>query len=222
MSLDDIDHVRTSLVECARRAAQAGFDGVEVHAANGYLLDQFITRYGNQRTDQYGGSPENRARFTAEVIAAIRGAMGDDFVVGVRMSQAKVNDFDYRWQGVDEASRLLGTVAGSGAHYVHVASEGVSWENSAFLEEGVSVTGLAREVCKVPVIANGALGEPGEAARLVREGHADLISLGESALANADWPNVVALGKPLNSFDIEMLKPEVTIENALAWRRSKG
>lgn len=222
MSMDDIGYIRDSFVECARRAAQAGFDGVEVHAANGYLFDQFITRYGNQRTDQYGGSPENRARLTAEVIAAIREDRGDGFVVGVRVSQAKVNDFDYRWQGVDEATRLLATVADGGPHYVHVASEGVSWRNSAFLDEGMSVTSLAREVCKVPVIANGALGEPAEAARLIHEGHADLISLGESALANPDWPHRVASGKPLDSFDIAMLKPEVTIENALAWRGSRG
>lgn len=222
MSMDDIEYIRDSFVECARRAAQAGFDGVEVHAANGYLFDQFITRYGNQRTDQYGGSPENRARLTAEVIAAIREDRGDGFVVGVRVSQAKVNDFDYRWQGVDEATRLLATVADGGPHYVHVASEGVSWRNSAFLDEGMSVTSLAREVCKVPVIANGALGEPAEAARLIHEGHADLISLGESALANPDWPHRVASGKPLDSFDIAMLKPEVTIENALAWRGSRG
>lgn len=220
MTPADIGYVLTSFVECARRAARAGFDGVEVHAANGYLLDQFITRYGNQRSDQYGGSPENRARLATEVIASIREAMGDEFVVGVRVSQAKVNDFDYRWEGEDEASRLLRTIAGGGPHYVHVASEGVSWKDSAVLDEGMSVTGLARDVCEVPVIANGALGDPSEAARLVREGHADLISLGESALANPDWPNLVASGKPLNSFDIGMLKPEVTIENALAWRRT--
>jgi 2,4-dienoyl-CoA reductase-like NADH-dependent reductase (Old Yellow Enzyme family) len=98
LSLAEIDEVVAGFVAAAGRAADAGFDGVEVHAANGYLLDQFITDYTNLRTDEYGGPVGNRIRLTARVVAAIRSAW-PDLLVGVRISQTKVNDFTYRWPG---------------------------------------------------------------------------------------------------------------------------
>ncbi len=83
---------------CAERQ-RAGFDGVEIHGANGYLLDQFLTDYLNQRTDSYGGSPENRVRFAAEICRDVRDAVGPDMTVGIRISQSKVSDNDHRWSG---------------------------------------------------------------------------------------------------------------------------
>jgi 2,4-dienoyl-CoA reductase-like NADH-dependent reductase (Old Yellow Enzyme family) len=95
----DLDRVVDGFVAAALNALRAGFDGVEVHAANGYLLDQFLTDYTNQRTDSYGGSVSNRIRLTARVTAAIASAVPADFLVGVRLSQTKVNDLVYRWPG---------------------------------------------------------------------------------------------------------------------------
>ena len=219
MNDDDIEDALAGIATSARRAEEAGFDGVEIHAANGYLLDQFMTRYSNFRQDQYGGSPENRARLAAEAVRRAKEGTGPDFIVGIRISQAKVNDMTYRWQDVAEATALMQTISAADPSYVHVASEGVSWEETSFLTPSVTTTGLAREVCGVPVIANGGLGDPRTAARLLDEGHADLISLGEAALANPDWPKRVANGSQLRPFDSGMLSPEVTVENTQRWRR---
>jgi len=83
----DIHQVIDGFVEAARRARTAGFDGVEVHGANGYLLDQFLTTYTNRRTDEYGGPPENRVRLVVELLQAVHAGVGSDFPVGVRVSQ---------------------------------------------------------------------------------------------------------------------------------------
>lgn len=219
MDGDDIEDALAGFASSARRAEEAGFDGVEIHAANGYLLDQFMTRYANFREDQYGGSPENRARLAADAVRRAKECTGPEFIVGIRISQAKVNDVTYRWQDVAEATALMQTISAADPSYVHVASEGVSWANASFLTPSVTTTGLAREVCGVPVIANGGLGDPRAAARLLDEGHADLISLGEPALANPDWPKRLANGLQMRPFDKDMLSPEVTVENTQRWRR---
>jgi 2,4-dienoyl-CoA reductase-like NADH-dependent reductase (Old Yellow Enzyme family) len=107
MGTADIEVAVDGFAQSALRAFAAGFDGIEVHAANGYLLDQFITRYTNIRTDRYGGTAADRARLTAEVVTAIKAAtagIAPAFIVGVRLSQTKVNDFEYRWGGRAEAA----------------------------------------------------------------------------------------------------------------------
>ena len=94
-----MEEVRQGFVAAALGARDAGFDGVEIHGANGYLLDEFLTDYLNRRTDEYGGSPENRVRFAAEICRAVREAVGPDMTVGIRISQSKVSDHDHRWAG---------------------------------------------------------------------------------------------------------------------------
>jgi 2,4-dienoyl-CoA reductase-like NADH-dependent reductase (Old Yellow Enzyme family) len=219
MNDEDIEDVLAGIGTSAQRAEEAGFDGVEIHAANGYLFDQFMTRYANLREDRYGGSPENRARLAADAVRRARKCTGPNFIVGIRISQAKVNDVTYRWQDVSEATALMQTISAAEPSYVHVASEGVSWAETSYLTPSVTTTGLARDVFGVPVIANGGLGDPRTAAQLLDEGHADLISLGESALANPDWPKRVANGSKMRAFDKDMLSPEVTVENTQRWRR---
>lgn len=122
MSLGDIDDVVRGFGDAARRALRAGFDGIEIHSANGYLLDQFVTRYTNQRTDEYGGSDANRIRLTARIVSEVRRILPEEFVVGVRLSQTKVNDLTYRWSGAAEAETHFLAVADAGASYIHVAS----------------------------------------------------------------------------------------------------
>ena len=95
----DIDSVVQGFADAAARAQAAGFDGVELHAANGYLLDQFLTAYTNIRDDEFGGAVVNRIRLTARIVAEIGERIEGDFVRGVRLSQTKVNDFTYRWPG---------------------------------------------------------------------------------------------------------------------------
>ncbi|MEW1685742.1 NADH:flavin oxidoreductase [Streptomyces sp. NPDC093594] len=218
MSDKDIEQVIAGFVESAQAARTAGFTGVEVHAANGYLLDQFLTPYTNTRTDQFGGSITHRVRLTASVIAAIRAAIPDPgFWVGVRLSQGKVNDHDYRWeQGAEEAALIFATV--SNATYIHIAGEGSGWQEGALLDNGETITALARRVTQKPVIANGSLADPALSARVVQEGHADLISIGRSALANPDYPAKLARGIDPTAFDPAMLAPKVTLANTATWK----
>ncbi|MET9669349.1 NADH:flavin oxidoreductase [Streptomyces sp. NPDC006475] len=217
LTAQDIEEVTTGFVNSALAAKAAGFAGVEVHAANGYLLDQFLTPYTNTRTDEFGGSVTNRVRLTASIISSIRSAIPDpEFWVGVRLSQGKVNDHDYRWeQGAEEAALIFASV--SHATYLHIAGEGSGWEESALLDNGETITALARRVTQKPVIANGNLADADLAARVVTEGHADLISLGRTALANPDYPAKLARGSEPAVFDPAMLAPKVTLANAQTW-----
>ncbi len=198
----------------ARRAHDAGFDGVEIHAANGYLLDQFITAYTNQRPDEYGGRPANRIRLTVEVIEAVRARVPADFAVGVRLSQTKVNDVEYRWSGRAEAAIYFAAVAAAGADYLHIASEGRDWRATAMIEPALSLTALARMVTGLPVIANGGMHDPDRAADVLRDGHADLLAIGSGALANPDWPARLAAGRGIDAFDHRILHPRASLDNA--------
>ncbi|GCE51417.1 hypothetical protein KTH_62860 [Thermosporothrix hazakensis] len=100
--------------------------------------------------------------------------------------------------------------------YLHLASEGLNWNEIALPGEGVTITQLAHKVAQVPVIANGGMHKPALTAEILEGGHGDLI-----ALANPDWPRRLAEGQPIESFDHQMLEPMATIENALCWLARK-
>ncbi|WP_433250009.1 tRNA-dihydrouridine synthase [Streptosporangium sp. CA-135522] len=222
MTQEDIAEAVAGFVAAAKNAQAAGFDGVEIHGANGYLLDQFLTDYTNRRTDGYGGSVAGRVRLTAEVTTAVRAAVGPDFCVGVRLSQTKVNDFEYRWPGgAEEAKLIFARLAEAGATYLHVASEGRDWVETARLDGGQTITALAREVSGLPVIANGNMHHTGQGARVIAEGHADLLSIARGALANPDLPKRLAAGTDLEAFDHAMLHPMVHLRNARQWAESR-
>ncbi|WAL65996.1 NADH:flavin oxidoreductase [Amycolatopsis cynarae] len=216
MTAAQIDSAVNGFVDAAKRAHRAGFDGVEIHAANGYLLDQFITRYTNTRTDEYGGDSAGRIRLTGRVLAAIRSALPAEFVVGVRLSQTKVNDMRYRWSGRAEAAVYFAAVAEAGADFIHIASEGRNWHETAMLDAETSVTALARAVTGLPVIANGGMHRPELAEELLRTGQADLVSLGGGALANPDWPHRLRDGRPIEEFDHHVLNPSADLDSVRA------
>lgn len=221
MSDDDIETAVQGFAAAAVNARRAGFDGVEVHAANGYLLDQFLTDYTNLRDDSYGGQVSHRIRLTAQVVERIRALVPDEgFVLGVRLSQTKVNDFQYRWAGADDARVVFTSLADAGADYLHIASEGRDWIETARLDDGDTITALAKKVTGLPVIANGGMHDLDQAAQLLEGGHADVLSLGRGALANPDLPNKVAGGHELETFDHAMLQPRASLENAEQWRRN--
>ncbi|WP_394833464.1 NADH:flavin oxidoreductase [Pendulispora rubella] len=216
---DDFRDITEDFVRAALRARDAGFDGVEVHAANGYLFDQFLTTYTNTRTDAYGGSVENRIRFTVDVVRAITKAVGPSFVVGVRLSEAKVNDKSYTWPGgAEEARTIFAAIRDAGASYLHIAAEGRDFAFSARLRDGLTLTQLARQATGLPVIANGSLHDGARAARALEDGHADILALGRAAIANPDWPSRLAQGRPFETFDPAILHPAASLENAASWR----
>ena len=223
MTDDDIRSVTNGFADAAARAVAAGFDGVEVHAANGYLLDQFLTVYTNQRVDAHGGDVADRIRLTAEVVVAIRDRVGADVPIGLRSSQTKVNDFAYRWPGgAADAEVVFTALARAGVDYLHVASEGRDFIDTARLSDGRTITALAREVAGVPVMANGGMHDPRQAADVLDGGHADLLSVARGALANPDLPERLASGTELTPFDHAMIQPMATIGNTRSWSTARS
>lgn len=212
MTLAEITAAIDGFAAAAVRAREAGFDGVELHGANGYLLDQFLTEHTNRREDGYGGALAQRLRLGVEVIAAVREAVGAGFPVGYRVSQGKVNDFGHKWRGAEaDAALVFRALSAAPIDYLHT-TEFEAWQPA--FGEGPSLAALARRYGSVPVIANGSLHDPARAAGMVARGEADLIALGRGALSNADWPRRVRDGLPLEEFDRTLLSPLADLANA--------
>jgi 2,4-dienoyl-CoA reductase-like NADH-dependent reductase (Old Yellow Enzyme family) len=217
---DDIRLAVEGFADTARRARECGFDGVEVHGANGYLLDQFLTDYANGRDDAYGGDTGGRFRLTAEVVEAVRRSVGTDYPVGVRVSQAKVNDFEHKWAGGEaDAEVVFRSLAAAGADYVHT-TEFRAWQPA--FGDGPSLAALAKAHSGLPVIANGSLHEDRRAAEAVAGGGADFAALGRGALAVADWPDRLRRGAELPTFDPAILQPIADLDNAEALMRRRA
>lgn len=221
MTVEQVQEVVAGFAASAELAVAAGFDGVEVHAANGYLLDQFITPHTNDRTDRYGGSPAARTEVTREVAAAVRATTGAGTLVGVRLSQAKVNDSHHRWQDREEAEQILGTVAAAGPDYLHLAGEGRAWTESGRAADGTALGPLARQIGGVPVMVNGGLHDPELAERVLQTGHADMVSLGRGALADPAWPHAVAAGRVPRPFEARLISPSASLHNTRAAHASR-
>ncbi|EGA91263.1 putative NADH-dependent flavin oxidoreductase [Planococcus donghaensis MPA1U2] len=212
MTKEDISQLITSFVSSAKNAKEAGFDGVEIHGANGYILDQFLTDYTNHRTDEYGGSTENRLRLIIEVIEAVRDTVGSDFPVGIRIAQAKVNDADYKWaNGIDDAKLIFSRIGQAGVDYIHTSEPNAT--EAAFPESPSTLVELAKKYGNTVAIANGALENPQLVESLLSKGKADLVTIGKGALANQDWPNKILSGQELEVFDFQKtLLPKATLK----------
>ncbi|MGH6672576.1 MAG: NAD(P)-binding protein, partial [Xanthobacteraceae bacterium] len=189
-------------VAAALRAQHAGFDCVEIHAAHGYLISQFHAPFENRRTDEYGGSLENRARFGLEILRAVKAALPDMGVI-YRLS---VEDFFDGGLTFDEGRQIAIWAAQSGADGLHISAghyrslpsaqivlPPMSYPDATFL-------GFAAEVKKhvgVPVIAVGRLGDPALAEAAVASGKTDFIALGRTLVADPQWAAKVARGEPV-------------------------
>ena len=218
MSQADIDEALGGFAASASRAKDAGFDGVEIHAANGYLLDQFLTEGLNVRTDAYGGSLTRRLRLLQDVVGAVRQAVGGEFVIGVRISQGKVNDFHHTWSGGErDAATLFGALGALPIDYLHVTAF-EAWRPA--FGDGPSLAALAKRHVPVPVLANGSLEAPERAAALLHAGEADAISIGRGALTHPDWPRRVQAGQAIEAFDREWLSPIADLATAERQRRA--
>jgi len=218
MSLSDIDNVLQGFASAAGRAKDAGFDGVEIHGANGYLLDQFLTDYTNKRTDQYGGELRNRLRIYTEIVAAVRAAVGEDFLVGVRFSQKKVNDSHYCWPKEELAAREIFTsIAASGIDFLHITEPDIA--QSAF-NGSDSLVNLAKKYSGKAVIGNGGVVTAEQANKAFNEQNMDFLALGKVALANPDWPNRASLGDSIKAFDPAMFTPLADLPSARDYAKS--
>ncbi|MFN3945263.1 MAG: NADH:flavin oxidoreductase [Allosphingosinicella sp.] len=220
-NLDDLAEVIAGFAAASVNAREAGFDGVEIHGANGYLLHQFLSEDANLRDDDYGGCTAARARLTAQVIAAVRRAVGPSYPLGVRVSQSKVNDFGHRWSGgVVDAETVFRACAEVGSDFIHT-TQFEAWA-PGFGEGTPTMAAMARAATGLPVIANGSLHDPGRARDLLASGDADLVSLGRGALGAADWPDRVRAGQSPEPYDAAVLQPRATLANADAWRRGRA
>ncbi|PWV55714.1 NADH:flavin oxidoreductase [Chitinophaga sp. S165] len=212
MTKQDLADAKEGFVQTALRAVAAGFNGVELHGANGYLIDQFITPHTNVRNDEYGGSFRNRLRFLIETFEAVRAVVPKDFIVGIRLSESKVNDLPYRWPGgPDTAQAIFDILKELDASYIHIASEGGNWARESLYEDGTSSNGIAKRITGKPVIVNGGMHDIDLAARLLSTQEADLVSIGKAAITNPDLPNKIKNGAPLAPFFKELIKDSLTL-----------
>lgn len=214
MTPGQIDEAIEGFVQAAVRAATlAGFDGVEIHGANGYLLDQFLTETSNQRADEWGGHVTKRVRLLTETISRVRAAVDPCFPVGARISQGKVNDFHAKWPGgEDGAAVIFRALAKAGANFIHV-TEYEAWR-PAFDGADASLVALAKRYAgDVPLIANGGLHDLQRAAHMMEQGVA-MVAMGRGALANPDMPSLIASGRALRPFDASILGPIADIKES--------
>lgn len=189
----EIAEIRHGFVAAARRAVKAGFDGVEIHGANGYLIDQFLTDYTNQRDDHYGGSVDNRIRLAAEISDDVLQAVGPETTVGIRISQTKVSDAEHRWAGQSkDAETIFGHLGQTGLHYVHTTEFDAT--AAAFNDSHATLAGHAKQHSGTPILANGGLADPETARSLIASGTADIVTLAKPALADRDWVHTAREG----------------------------
>lgn len=193
LALDELPGIVDQYRLAARRAKDAGFDGVEIHGANGYLLDQFTRDGTNHRTDAYGGSLENRLRLPLEVTAAVVEVWGADRV-GYRVSPTGAFNDMSDSDPVATFSALASRLSDLGLVYVHVV------ESFAGQARDEATAQAVREAFDGVYIANGGY-SPATARERIAEGHADAVAFGTAFIANPDLPERIARHAPLNEAD---------------------
>jgi len=174
-------------VAAARRAARLGIDGIEIHAAHGYLLHEYLSPLANQRTDAYGGSLENRMRFPLEVFDAVRAAFPEERPVWVRVSAT--DWVDGGWN-IESTIRFAQALKARGCAAIHVSTGGVSPLQKIAPAPGYQV-GFAEKIRSesgLPTIAVGLITEPEQAEAIVAQGQADAVALGRGVLYDPHWP----------------------------------
>jgi thioredoxin reductase len=218
LTRDEIVELVVCHAEAAHRAMEAGFDFVEIHAAHGYLISEFLAPNANRRTDEYGGGFVNRTRFLLEILAAIKKRCGSDYPVGVRY-----NGEDYVTDGwtLSEAMRLASLLQAAGADWLHV-SAGVYGSMPVTIPSMyepfgcfVHLAEAVKATVDIPVIAVGRIKDPVLADRIIGEGRADLVSMGRAHIADPDLAAKAAQGR------LHELRPCIgccrgCIENVLA------
>lgn len=228
MTKQDIADTVQAYAEAAANAEKLGFDGVEIHGAHGYLIDQFLWEGSNQRTDEYGGSLENRCRFALEVVQAVREKVSADFPVVFRFSQWKMSDYNAKIAHTpEELALILKPLADAGVDFFHPSARRL-WQ-PAFEGSNESLAAWTRKVTGKPVIAVGSVGlekefrvghftreeSPDTSIQIdieqlnagIANNEFDLVAVGRALLADPNWPNKLKAGKTseLISFDTRAL-----------------
>lgn len=230
LSIDEIQYLKDCIISAAKRAKRAGFDGIEIHGAHGYLLGQFTSPYFNRRNDLYGGVHENRMRLSLEIVEKIKETAGSDFAVGYRLS---ANEGIPGGMEVQEAALLAEKVEKAGADYISVSSgcygalsmtmpkgEGHNTKDAAFIKKHIHI----------PVICANFL-NPESAERAVSGEFVDVIALSRPLIADPQWPQKVRLDQEqiinkcircyycVRNFNIERLPVRCLVNPMLGYER---
>jgi 2,4-dienoyl-CoA reductase-like NADH-dependent reductase (Old Yellow Enzyme family) len=208
---EDLSRVIEQFAAAAARAEKAGFQGVEMHGAHGYLLSQFLSTTMNQRSDGWGGALENRARLIREVTRAVRARVATGFVVGVRLS---LEDYGFaRGLDLDESIEVARWLASDGADFIHASLWDV--EASAKKRPEAHPLQLLREALprETALLTAGSIWTIEEAQRAMDRG-ADIVALGRAAVLNPAWPDEARDG----SFEPRRppMSPEELVERAVS------
>jgi N-ethylmaleimide reductase len=199
LEADEIQQIVDDYQAAAKRAFAAGFDGVELHGGNGYLLDQFLQNGSNHRTDEYGGSIENRARFLLEAMGAVASVWGGDRTA-IRIAPAG------SWNGMSDRDpqALFDYVAEQlnrfGLAYLHIIEPRVKGNLVIAEGEAPVASERLRQIFEGKIIAAGGF-EPDTAEAVVEQGSADAVAFGRHFISNPDLPERIRLGLPLNPYD---------------------
>lgn len=188
-TLDDIAQIRQAFVDAALRSHRLGMDVIELHAAHGYLLHQFLSPLSNLRDDAYGGSLDNRMRLTLEVFDAVRDALPAGFPLGVRISAT--DWVEGGWE-IEQSKVLAQALAARGCAFLHVSSAALHPAQQIPISPGYQVP-LAHALRDnlqgaMPVIAVGLITEPQQAEAILQTGQADAIGVARAMLYNPRWP----------------------------------
>ncbi len=197
LSVAEVEELVRKFGDCARRCKEAGFDGVEVHGAHGYLIAQFMSAYSNKRTDHYGGTVPNRARFALEIVQDIKKKAGDDFPIVFRISG---DEFVPGGRGIEETKAICMMLEQEGVHSIHV-SAGVYGSRHRVVPPArmphahiVDHAWDVKRVVSVPVITVGWINDPIVAEGILKSGKADYVAMGRASLADPELPNKTRSG----------------------------
>ena len=186
LSKQEIDGIVQAFQNSARRVKAAGFDGVEIHSAHGYLLNQFFSALTNQRNDEYGGTIHNRIRLHLQVIEAVRAAVGNDFPVFLRLGAC-----DYKAGGItiEDSQIAAREFEKAGINVLDISGSFMGYNSPESTAQGyfAPLTEAIKQVVSIPVILTGGITEPQAAEQLLDEGKADLIGVGRAVLKNSQW-----------------------------------
>jgi 2,4-dienoyl-CoA reductase-like NADH-dependent reductase (Old Yellow Enzyme family) len=200
MEPEDIEEIIEGHVLGARHAQQGGMDGVEIHSGyGGYLLASFLSNFSNDRDDEYGGSLENRMRIVARVIEAVRSEVGPDYLVGINLQ-----GHDYSPEGLEpaDAARIAASLTATGAlDYIVVkaATYFEAHQNVPDMQHGkaiwASLAATVRAAVDIPVIAVGRINDPADAARILRDGEADMVAMTRQHIADPSTTHKMQTGR---------------------------
>jgi len=199
MSRFDIEHVIKGFVETAKGAIAAGFDGIEIHGAHGYLINQFLSSYSNQRTDRYGGSVENRYRFAHEIIQAVRPFVPEERLLIFRISNWGVADMEVSlYSSKEEYQQIIKMLSRESIDAISVST--YDFTMKAFGTEQ-NMAQITREATDLPIMICGKIYDRASAERAMKD--ADIILSAKSILLNPNWVADLQAGTPLEAYESE-------------------